>query len=228
MQKFAFAAFVAAALLFAGGAASAQTTGLVPVASSQIPNLDDVKAEIKAYYASGNYLTEVRAIEADAQAYLDKRVADGATKPALVLDIDDTALSTLDYETAHDFGFDPASWNQFAVADRFTAIAPTLDLVTHAKAENIAIFFVTGRRQPQMDLTRENLQKAGYPAPDDLFLRPNDDNANSVVPFKSGARATIESRGYTVLESIGDQWSDLNGGHAERVYKLPNPMYFIP
>jgi hypothetical protein len=31
-----------------------------------------------------------------------------------------------------------------------------------------------------------------------------------------------------VLETIGDQWSDLEGGHAERAYKLPNPMYFLP
>jgi acid phosphatase len=228
MQKLACTAFAAVALLFASGAASAQTTALVPVVSSQIPNLNDIKDEIKAYYVSGNYLAEVRAIEADAQSYLDKRVHDGVAKPALVLDIDDTALSTYDYETAHDFGFDPASWNQYATDDHFTAITPTLDLVLHAKAENVAVFFVTGRRQPQTDVTRENLQKAGYPAPDDLFLRPVDDNASSVVPFKSGARATIESRGYTVLESIGDQWSDLNGGHAERVYKLPNPMYFIP
>ena len=30
------------------------------------------------------------------------------------------------------------------------------------------------------------------------------------------------------LETIGDQWSDLLGGHAERAYKLPNPMYYLP
>jgi hypothetical protein len=28
--------------------------------------------------------------------------------------------------------------------------------------------------------------------------------------------------------NIGDQFSDLAGGFAERVFKLPNPYYFIP
>jgi hypothetical protein len=28
--------------------------------------------------------------------------------------------------------------------------------------------------------------------------------------------------------NIGDQMSDLDGGFAERTYKLPNPFYFIP
>ena len=32
----------------------------------------------------------------------------------------------------------------------------------------------------------------------------------------------------TIIASVGDQWSDLDGGYAERVFKLPNPFYFIP
>jgi hypothetical protein len=27
--------------------------------------------------------------------------------------------------------------------------------------------------------------------------------------------------------NLGDQESDLDGGHAERAFKLPNPFYFI-
>jgi HAD superfamily, subfamily IIIB (Acid phosphatase) len=202
------------------------TCAAPPCSADAIANLSTVKDQIKAYYLGGSYLAEVRTIEADAQAYLDARVRAGVKKPALVLDIDDTALSTYGYEEAHDFGFDPEPWNTQAIKG-FPAIEPTLDLAKHAKAENIAVFFITGRRVPQTDFTRRNLVSVGYPV-DGLYLRPLDDHQKTVVPYKSGTRGQIEADGYTVLETIGDQWSDLNGGHAERAFKLPNPMYFIP
>ena len=41
------------------------------------------------------------------------------------------------------------------------------------------------------------------------------------------ARATVERHGYTILANVGDQRSDLAGGHSLRRYKLPNPVYLI-
>ena len=220
----------------AAGPAGAQTATLIPsacaslctssIASSQLQNLSQLKSAIADYYTSGSYATEVSAIEADAQKFLDERIAAGVKKPALVLDIDDTSLLTFGYERQHDFGFDDASWNA-AAAKGFPAIEATLALVKHAKAENVTIIFVTGRRAPQTELTRANLLAAGYPV-DALSMRPVDDRAASVVPYKSGERAKYEAQGFDVVETIGDQWSDLAGGHAERAYKLPNPMYFLP
>lgn len=200
---------------------------LSPIMSSQLQNLDQLKDEIKAYYQNGSYDGEVAEIENDAARFIDQRVAAGVKKPALVLDIDDTALLTEGYELQHDFGYDAASWNAFAAGPGFPAIAPTLALAKHAQAEGVSVFFITGRRMPQTDLTIKNLKDAGYTYVQ-LYLRPSDDHAPSVVPYKSAERAQIERLGYTVLETIGDQWSDLEGGHAERAYKLPNPMYFIP
>ena len=45
------------------------------------------------------------------------------------------------------------------------------------------------------------------------------------MEYKSGARATLERHGYTILENVGDQQSDLAGGRARHRYKLPNPVY---
>ena len=28
--------------------------------------------------------------------------------------------------------------------------------------------------------------------------------------------------------NVGDQWSDLQGGYADHVLKLPNPTYYLP
>jgi hypothetical protein len=30
------------------------------------------------------------------------------------------------------------------------------------------------------------------------------------------------------VANFGDQFSDLNGGFAERTFKMPNPNYFLP
>lgn len=34
--------------------------------------------------------------------------------------------------------------------------------------------------------------------------------------------------GFRIIVNVGDQESDLAGGHAERAFKLPNPFYIIP
>ena len=46
--------------------------------------------------------------------------------------------------------------------------------------------------------------------------------------YKSGTRAYIESMGYEIIASFGDQPSDLNGGYADRTFKMPNPNYYLP
>ena len=52
-------------------------------------------------------------------------------------------------------------------------------------------------------------------------------SSTKTVPYKSGERAKIEQRGYRIIANVGDQESDLQGGHADRAFKLPNPFYFI-
>jgi len=193
-----------------------------------VPNLDNVKHAIVQYYTSGRHDADVANVDARLQANVDERLRAGVRKPAVVFDIDDTALSTFPYERARDFSYDAASWTQWERADRFPAILPTLRLAQHLARERVAIFFVTGRRTPERAATLHELALAGYPAPAGLYLRPRDDHASSVIPFKSETRARIAARGYDILASVGDQWSDLRGGHADSVYKLPNPMYYLP
>jgi hypothetical protein len=50
----------------------------------------------------------------------------------------------------------------------------------------------------------------------------------SAVDFKAPERRKIKERGYTIVLSLGDQESDLKGGYAERTFKLPNPVYYLP
>ena len=57
---------------------------------------------------------------------------------------------------------------------------------------------------------------------------PNGKHFASAVDFKAPVRAGIEDEGRTIIANMGDQPSDLAGGHAERAFLLPNPFYRIP
>jgi predicted secreted acid phosphatase len=48
------------------------------------------------------------------------------------------------------------------------------------------------------------------------------------IQYKSGTRAYIESQGYDIVADIGDQFSDLLGGYADKTFKMPNPNYYLP
>ena len=48
------------------------------------------------------------------------------------------------------------------------------------------------------------------------------------IQYKSGTRAYIESQGYDVVADFGDQFSDLEGGFADKTFKMPNPNYYLP
>ena len=144
-------------------------------------------------------------------------------KPALVLDIDETSLSN--YAALAATGFTEAGVAVGAAAGTDPAIAPTLKLYKDAVKHGVAVFFVTGRPQEISAITESNLEKAGY---DEgwagIAFKPASDG---VVEFKAAERKSIEQSGYDIVANVGDQQSDLEGGYADRAFKLPDPFYYI-
>jgi predicted secreted acid phosphatase len=108
------------------------------------------------------------------------------------------------------------------------AIKATQRLYQYARKQGIAVFFITGRAEKLRVITKKNLKSVGYDKWDGLYMKPNDYENKSIIPYKSSMRKIIQDMGYTIVVNIGDQFSDLAGGYAESVYKLPNPYYFIP
>jgi hypothetical protein len=92
----------------------------------------------------------------------------------------------------------------------------------------VKVFFVTGRRTALAERTRVTLAGAGYVKPDAIYFRPESDREESLAPFKTGVRRQITQRGLQINANLGDQDSDLAGGYAERVFKVPNPFYYTP
>jgi len=92
------------------------------------------------------------------------------------------------------------------------------------------VFFITARNAEQRKATIANLRSAGYKGWDDqdLITEPDASHYPYAAPFKAEGRRKLTDAGYTIVLNIGDQDSDLRGGFADRVFKLPNPFYYIP
>ncbi|HWP26857.1 MAG TPA: HAD family acid phosphatase [Xanthobacteraceae bacterium] len=204
------------------------------------PNLGLLKRRLINYKCFGGYDRDVARVLARAQRHVERR-APRVKQPALVLDVDETALSNWRQMLANDFGYiiegpcdmQPGfacgvrAWERLAQAE---PIKPTLALFNAAKRKGVAIFFITGRTDGVQERAalETNLRGAGYEGWTELIMRPPGFNASSAADFKAAERAKIERRGFRIIANVGDQWSDLRGGHAERRFRVPNPFYFIP
>lgn len=211
------------------------------IAVAEPINLDFVKQQAQAYYDDG-YQQDLAAVGATAQWWIKWR-APQVTKPALVLDIDETSLSNWPEIKANDFGyiadgpcrppkgpFGALAWDRTAQAK---AIGPTLELFKFARSIGVSVFFITGRHEIERAATARNLLRAGYVDAHgrngwiDLRMERNGEKPASAADFKAPQRAKIENSGYDIIANVGDQESDLSGGYAEKTFKLPNPFYYI-
>jgi predicted secreted acid phosphatase len=205
---------------------------------SQPENVGDAKIAALAYHDSGAYDRDLETVAGEGGRWLARRAA-ATMRPALVLDIDETALSNWEIIKLDDFGrpingpCDPAlnapcGWAAWDQLGRDPAIMPTLQVFQQARALNVAVFFITGRPESQRAATERNLAAAGYSGYVTLYMVPDGAHFASAADFKAPVRAKIERAGYTIIANIGDQPSDLQGGHAEKKFLLPDPFYRVP
>jgi predicted secreted acid phosphatase len=212
------------------------TAGLLSATASfakEPKNLDLVKETYIKYHDSGEYLRDQTKVADSAMLYLKNRLATEKKSPthkkfAIVLDIDETSLSNYPDMVKMSFG---GTMDQICDAEgkgTDPAIKPTLELYRYAKANGVAVFFITGRYENYRDATAKNLQNVGYKDYDGLVLKPLNYHENSPAPYKTAERVKIEKQGFDIVLNMGDEPSDLAGGHADKTFKFPDPYYYIP
>jgi len=196
--------------------------------------------------ADGAYAREVGRIVKSAAGYLgDAKTSKGAKK-AILLDVDDTSLNTYNYEIYSNFAYNPTSNAAFVNGAAFPAVFGMPQLAQKAQAKGYTVFFLTGRPESQRAGTEKNLTDVGFPVTttpvggnvDNVFLKDvahswttcdeTGGKVCSTIEVKSETRKYIESLGYDIKGNFGDQFSDLSGGYADKTFKLPNPMYYLP
>ncbi|MGE0028992.1 MAG: HAD family acid phosphatase [Thermoleophilia bacterium] len=264
------AVVVAVVATIASSATSPAIQTSTPTSARQVTNIDVLRQQIRNYYGDplgtgvfgpdSNYAREASAVAAAGGRFLALRAKHPATKgrPAILLDVDDTALATWNYEIFSNWAFNPTTNGQFVTDQKFPAVPGMVAMATAAAGEGYAVFFLTGRGAAQEPATLGNLtadgvgEDAGYPVPtalsdgeDGLFTKPAVADypeylktacateiaagaSCSTIHYKSATREHIESLGYDIVANFGDQFSDLKGGFADRTFKLPNPNYFLP
>src|SRR6266496_2966515 len=92
------------------------------------PNLYFQKQALIRYHDSGPYSFEVHAIAARALKYIRHRSTSGETNLAVVLDIDDTAISSWDRLMTNDFARKDELFIQWANTHLDPPIVPVLEL----------------------------------------------------------------------------------------------------
>ncbi|NEA51078.1 HAD family acid phosphatase [Streptomyces sp. SID10815] len=251
-------AVVGVALYGAGAATAGQSTAN----STHEPyNIGLLTKDIDTYYGtavdadgvyqaspSSQYAKDLARVDADAKRHIDQAARKaqhhkGHKKPAVVFDIDDTLLLSLDYEKKNNYGYSSASWAAYVDQANRPEVFGSPELVRYAASKGVAVFYNSGLTEAQRTAAVQNLKKVGADVNLDaghMFLK---DAANppaylkdcatpgawkcTTVQYKSGTRKHIEDLGYDIVANFGDQYSDLDGGYADRTYKLPNPTYFV-
>lgn len=195
-------------------------------------NLSLIKKTIIRYHDSGAYQQELTHTIHQAHAYMLKEITINQHRLhpkqlALVLDIDETSLSNYPKLVKRDFSGDYRQIHQEILAADSPAIKPMLALYRDALKHHVRVYFITGRMPSEAKATKLNLKRAGYTQWSGIYFRPKHYHQASIVPFKAHTRALISQKGNTIVASIGDQYSDIKGGYAQKGFKLPNPYYFI-
>jgi len=226
----------ALALACASTATQGGTPAAVAPASSDVPRLYDAQRQVEEYISSGRYDRDLSAVVARAQEWLEQR-SKTAKKPAIVLDIDETSLSNWPAYRLNGWGRvvgggcdleqGPCGLRAWQALAKSQALAPTRELARRARELGVAVFFISGRPPNLREATARNLREQGYD-PTGVILLPEGAHFKSAVDFKAPERRKIAEQGYTIILSMGDQESDLAGGFAERIFKLPNPVYYLP
>ena len=179
----------------------------------------------------------------------DDRVAPPkGLKPAVVLDIDETALDNSPYQARlvkNGGEYNEATWAAWCKEERARALPGAVAFTRFAASHGIAVIFISNRDESLDTATLANLRKVGFPVQGpDAFL-----GLGTIVPgceqigTQKGCRRQLISRKYRVLMQFGDQLGDFvtvvannDTGRAKAVapylewigrrwFVLPNPTY---
>jgi len=188
-------------------------------------NLSIAREEVQQYYESGKFDQELDAVIAEAKEKFSR--VEFKKNSVVIFDVDETALNN--YELAKQMGFGYVyelnkKWNADMKAP---AIKEVKELYDFLLSKGAKIIFLTGRNFPEYKVTYENLNRDGYTTFDTLITQMDDERNLSATEFKSKKRVELTEKGYNIVGTVGDQWSDLEGPDHGIQVKIPNYLYLI-
>lgn len=191
----------------------------------RLVNLSETKSLVQNYYESGNFEKETEEIFLNAVEEIEK--LSPVENPAVVFDVDETALSNYEHTKEIGFGYVPSLWHEWITQGDAKAIPQSLKFYNYLRSKNVAVIFITGRYEEAKTATFNNLINEGYTVFDTLIVREKSEMKIPAAEFKALKRKQLTEKGYNIIACVGDQWSDMVGGYAGIKIKLPNYLYTI-
>lgn len=203
--------------------------GASALMGAEVPtNLSTAKKAVLRYVDSGQYADNLKTTADEASVWITARAAwrvEGE-KLAIVLDIDETVLTNLPHMREMDFGYLPKMWDVWVEEGTAPAIEAVRAVFKTARRYDVAVFFITGRKESDRTGTVKNLATMNMGAYEQLICKPVAYKGTS-GDYKTAARKRLVEEGWTIIANVGDQHSDLQGGYSEKTFKLVNPFYLI-
>ncbi|KAG7556393.1 Acid phosphatase plant [Arabidopsis suecica] len=206
------------------------------VETSNIIDFDTVPANCKDYVedyliTSKQYQSDSKTVCKEAYFYAKGLALKNDTVNVWIFDLDDTLLSSIPYYAKYGYGTQNtapgAYWSWLRSGESTPGLPETLHLYTNLLELGIEPVIISDRWKRLSEVTLENLKAAGVTKWKHLIFKPNHSKLPEVV-YKSAVRKSLVEKGYNIVGNIGDQWADLVEDTPGRVFKLPNPLYYVP
>jgi len=143
--------------------------------------------------------------------------------PAVVLDLDETALDNAGYEawlTASHSEFSPKAWDTWIKTRQATAVPGAVEFTRYADQQGVRVFYVTNRNAAQKEDTKRNLTALGFPVRGNVDTLLTKNEKPEWSSNAKGVRIASIARDYRILLLFGDQFGDFtdkyDGGIGER------------
>ena len=136
--------------------------------------------------------------------------------PAVVLDIDETALDNSLYQVwtmKAGTVFSLPTWNEFCNAKVSRAVPGAAEFTKYAESKGVKVFYISNRAAEVEPATRENMEKFGFAMGGpgggnvDTFLMQNE---KPEWGSKKGTRRAVIVKDYRLLLEFGDNFGDFD------------------
>lgn len=203
-------------------------------AADAVPPNDLLNAELWMQ-SSVEYRANCLAVYALARLRLDEALADKSwtaydqsgdyanLPPAVILDLDETALDNSPYEArlvVNHAGFSPKTWDDWVKSAQAKAVPGAVEFARYAAAKGVKVFYVTNRDADQKAATERNMAALGFPTGGNVDTLLTKNERPEWAGNAKGPRFAYVAGQYRVLLLFGDQFGDFtdkyNGSVAQR------------
>lgn len=176
-----------------------------------------------------------------AKTALDEALSKSPANPAIISDIDETILDNSAYAVKRALEgkeYTLETWQDWTSKSLADTLAGALAFFRYAKEKGVEVFYITNREESEREGTARNLQKYGFPEPDQNHLL-----LKAGTSSKEARRQSVAAN-HTILLLLGDNLADFSADFdkkqmmerqantmkaasqfGSRYIILPNPFY---